>query len=291
MLSSNLPQGIHGSTFWNGSRKHLQCFKVQSSSLRFETVHWRSENLVLWCLALSTCVVAGALYKWLVYIRTFSFDWSQTLCYLDWPPERLTLGSFDILSRAWKQPCISLYLIRSGAGASHLVFHFTPCGTLLALKELITDSFLYAFWFKAAFKAAVAISQANCKSEDSRDAGRHDKQIARNNHTSFWACVSAIASFPPFMFGQEERRWITFPFPHKTQRMLSDELKKKLIQPHPGSGYVSWCNYDAFMGSLCFLFCLKVDALEVTKYCWNWTIWLKQFFFFFMLHFETSGTF
>lgn len=76
------------------------------------------------------------------------------------------------------------------------------------------------------------------------------------------------------MFGQEEGRWITFPFSHKTQRMLSDELK--LIQPHPGSGYVSWCNYDAFMGSMCFLFCLKADALEVTKYCGNWTIWLQQ---------------
>lgn len=80
------------------------------------------------------------------------------------------------------------------------------------------DSLLYAVLFKAAFKAVVAISQANCKSEDSRDAVRHDKQIARNNHTSFRACVSAIASFPPLMFGQEEGWWITFHFPHKSTK-------------------------------------------------------------------------
>lgn len=136
MLSLNLSQSIHGSTFWNRSRKHLQCFKVPESARQLTKFWnsalkiWQSSVVVLGFLHMR---VAGALYKWLVYIKTFSFDWSQTLCYLDWPPERLTLGSFDILRRAWKQPCISLYLIRSGAGVPHLVFHFTPCGTLLAL--------------------------------------------------------------------------------------------------------------------------------------------------------------
>lgn len=86
------------------------------------------------------------------------------------------------------------------------------------------------------------------------------------------------------MFGQEEEKWITSRFPHKTQRMLSDKLK-------------NWSNpnYDAFMGFMCFLFCLKADSLEVTKYR---TIWLQQtqanilrFFLFWRSNMKQSGTF
>lgn len=101
------------------------------------------------------------------------------------------------------------------------------------------------FLFKAAFKAAVAISQANCKSEDSRDDVRHDKQIAHNNHISFWAMclcgciISSIYVWP----GGRKVDYLSFSSQNTKNAVRWTE---KLIKPHLGSGLIMtqlWCLY------------------------------------------------
>lgn len=182
-----------------------------------------------------------------------------------YPPTR---RSFDILSRAWKQPCIPLYLIRSGAAAPHLVFHFSPCGSLLALWDLITNSFLYASLFKATFKAVVAISQANCKSEGSRDAVRLGKQIAHNNHIFLSMCqydciISSIYVWP----GGRKVDYFSFssknPPPKKTHKVCC-QMNWKI---DPSSSRVRlcimmqlWCLYGLHVVVLC---CLKADIVGI----------------------------
>lgn len=131
------------------------------------------------------------------------------------------------------------------------LLHPSRCPVRCSSRFTPPDQIIYAFLFKATFKAGVIISQGNCKSEDSGDAARLDKQIGRkklSEHVSEW--------LHHFLHVWQEGDWFSLHFPPQShQGMLLADLRNS-VQPCPCLGWASWCNYDIFMGPMCFLcFC------------------------------------